>query len=672
MFCLLLVKGTHQASQDSPKRPRDVSNQNKNLSLKGTPTDRVAKSATRTVQALISQKSNESLTSDTGEAPPAPCKHPCKDKSTCGHPCCKRGVTRPHILVTPHTNELPPHPVPPTTQQTVPECKHRCKDKAHCEHPCCKRHLVRVAKPDTYNNKRSDAPVDAREDVKVITAVSVMPVQRSTPCKHVCKNKQTCGHPCCKRNLTPTTYELTSTTASGQESGPKEAPSTRQRDETSPPCTRDHVTQDVKVPKSSNLLGMAARAATRYLFSSRTQPYANGTPSTPAVTVRPHSSTGQERLSYTIAPCPKDEHDLHVPPPKEVTPHQKSPTVTVGRAVASTACSLAKFLLFNGVPCQTPDSQSLPKPKSPTQLQVHALTRVCKHICKSKDQCKHVCCKQGLGPASEQADRVEPCKHKCKNKAGCGHPCCKRTGTPLTSLDTPISKLDGQDTLPTGPCTLPKNLVTPSLNTTTTTADRAIAREPAIRTPKNKARESIILLDSSSPAHQHSPRNENGDDEVPSWVFQQAHSVGRIQSPPLEQGSLLPPSQLDTHLHSDESEGPQIPTQTPDSPSQYLPPPQDPTHPVTHNRHKQRFHFIQSRSKPVKLRLVNDNKWRYFPDVHAACVSQLVRSRIPSPQGAEAALSKALNGKSAAHDIVVETCTVDELMEKRACDFFRS
>ena len=182
MFCLLLGKGTHQASQ-SPKRPRDVSNQNKNLSLKGTPADRVAKSATRTVQALISQKSNESLTSDTGEAPPAPCKHPCKDKSTCGHPCCKRGVTRPHILVTPHTNELPPHPVPPTTQQTVPECKHRCKDKAHCEHPCCKRHLVRVAKPDTYNNKRSDAPVDAREDVKVITAVSVMPVQRSMSVK---------------------------------------------------------------------------------------------------------------------------------------------------------------------------------------------------------------------------------------------------------------------------------------------------------------------------------------------------------------------------------------------------------------------------------------------------------------------------------------------------------
>ena len=152
-----------------------------------------------------------------------------------------------------------------------------------------------------------------------------MPVQRSTPCKHVCKNKQTCGHPCCKRNLTPTTYELTSTTASGQESGPKEAPSTRQRDETSPPCTRDRVTQDVKVPKSSNLLGMTARAATRYLFSSRTQPYANGTPSTPAVTVRPHSSTGQERLSYTIAPCPKDEHDLHVPHPRRLLPIKNHP-----------------------------------------------------------------------------------------------------------------------------------------------------------------------------------------------------------------------------------------------------------------------------------------------------------------------------------------------------------
>lgn len=66
---------------------------------------------------------------------------------------------------------------------TTAECKHACKDKETCGHACCKRHLL-VATQLKLGKQRFGA------------------ASAPTPeCKHTCRDKLACGHQCCKRHL---------------------------------------------------------------------------------------------------------------------------------------------------------------------------------------------------------------------------------------------------------------------------------------------------------------------------------------------------------------------------------------------------------------------------------------------------------------------------------------
>lgn len=67
--------------------------------------------------------------------------------------------------------------------RSVTECKHKCKNKESCGHACCKRHLSVAVPPQTAQQK-------------VVGAANGMP-----ECKHTCSDKLACGHPCCKRHL---------------------------------------------------------------------------------------------------------------------------------------------------------------------------------------------------------------------------------------------------------------------------------------------------------------------------------------------------------------------------------------------------------------------------------------------------------------------------------------
>lgn len=71
------------------------------------------------------------------------------------------------------------HTDPPAT---AAECKHTCKNKESCGHSCCKRHL-----PLATQLKLSQRLVE---------------VSSPTPeCKHTCPDKLACGHQCCKRHF---------------------------------------------------------------------------------------------------------------------------------------------------------------------------------------------------------------------------------------------------------------------------------------------------------------------------------------------------------------------------------------------------------------------------------------------------------------------------------------
>ena len=90
-----------------------------------------------------------------------PCKHSCRDKTTCGHQSCKRGIVKPvaDLLLrnllpsSAERNETPPLSVPlsvgtppaienntraPEPQTQLRPCLHKCFDKTTCKHKCCK------------------------------------------------------------------------------------------------------------------------------------------------------------------------------------------------------------------------------------------------------------------------------------------------------------------------------------------------------------------------------------------------------------------------------------------------------------------------------------------------------------------------------------------------------
>lgn len=65
---------------------------------------------------------------------------------------------------------------------SVVECKHACTNKESCGHACCKRHLT---------------PAAQLKSTQQLAETSNL----VTECKHTCRDKLACGHQCCKRHL---------------------------------------------------------------------------------------------------------------------------------------------------------------------------------------------------------------------------------------------------------------------------------------------------------------------------------------------------------------------------------------------------------------------------------------------------------------------------------------
>lgn len=75
------------------------------------------------------------------------------------------------------------HHLPEAPGNVATECKHRCKDKEACGHPCCKRHFSPIVQ------------------LKAAQRLSNEPASKSVECRHTCRDKLACGHQCCKRHL---------------------------------------------------------------------------------------------------------------------------------------------------------------------------------------------------------------------------------------------------------------------------------------------------------------------------------------------------------------------------------------------------------------------------------------------------------------------------------------
>lgn len=73
--------------------------------------------------------------------------------------------------------------LPEVPGNVAAECKHRCKNKEACGHPCCKQHLSPVVQ------------------LKTAQRLSSEPASNSVECRHTCRDKLACGHQCCKRHL---------------------------------------------------------------------------------------------------------------------------------------------------------------------------------------------------------------------------------------------------------------------------------------------------------------------------------------------------------------------------------------------------------------------------------------------------------------------------------------
>lgn len=87
--------------------------------------------------------------------------------------------------------------LPEVSGNVATECKHGCKDKEACGHPCCKRHLSPIVQ------------------LKAAQRLSSESASKSVECRHTCRDKLACGHQCCKRHLS---REATETVAKQQPS----------------------------------------------------------------------------------------------------------------------------------------------------------------------------------------------------------------------------------------------------------------------------------------------------------------------------------------------------------------------------------------------------------------------------------------------------------------------
>ncbi len=84
---------------------------------------------------------------------------------------------------------------PEVPNNVAAECKHRCKDKEACGHPCCKRHLSPIVQLNAAQRLSSE------------------PASTTVECRHTCRDKLACGHQCCKRHFS---REATETVAKQQ------------------------------------------------------------------------------------------------------------------------------------------------------------------------------------------------------------------------------------------------------------------------------------------------------------------------------------------------------------------------------------------------------------------------------------------------------------------------
>ena len=91
-----------------------------------------------------------------------------------------------------------------------------------------------------------------------------------------------------------------------------------------------------------------------------------------------------------------------------------------------------------------------------------ANTAECKHACKDKKTCGHLCCKRHLPVATQPklatqrlgaaSAPTSECKHTCCDKLACGHQCCKRhfSRDLAADLEKPQHRANLQTTSQTG------------------------------------------------------------------------------------------------------------------------------------------------------------------------------------------------------------------------------
>ena len=369
-----------------------------------------------------------------GTAPPriaTECKHSCKSKETCSHLCCKRHLESYETI----KSDAEPQTVPNNT--TNNECKHLCGDKRTCKHVCCKRHLT----SERLEFQTADPPDPTESSQHHENQLPQAPIGGVEECKHICTNKRSCKHLCCKRHLT-TTF-----------AGP-DASSTMLTTET----TNSHIEiSSTQVPPPL----------------SEPEPPSDPTPITspPVGNPLPTVSTAYGTLhsigstigTYIV-------HAARQVLAGSATPEQESHPI--GAHVHNPCSNVREDNIEKGPQHRASAGPVSPQAASPTE---------CKHICTDKHTCRHQCCKRHLGIASSEQQRnttetqptgdalpaplspprgstaapiptlpdtslptlpsprlteasepsdvqdaTAPCKHDCLNRFSCRHHCCKR------------------------------------------------------------------------------------------------------------------------------------------------------------------------------------------------------------------------------------------------------
>ena len=290
--------------------------------------------------------------------------------------------------------------------KTPMPCAHRCRNKATCLHPCCK---IIDTTPATADPTLTDDVPFTQPMTTFNPSTPVMNPERR-PCRHTCRDKQACGHICCKVGVlveqstsTHTHHEAPSRAGVPHNHFPPPLVNTRNHPATPSAGIESPGSGDSRAPPSPiptnpehvNLRNSTSNIQYRpCLHQCSDKTMCKHQCCKTGVRVSPEEATNSRWSLRGLLPWPNQSSSAPITTrasstERNITAETLRDDGNRQRQIQQMEHPTSNTGRETGLP------ESIPQSTSSGVLQGER-RRPCAHKCNDKTQCKHDCCKKGV------------------------------------------------------------------------------------------------------------------------------------------------------------------------------------------------------------------------------------------------------------------------------------